>query len=115
MNDHQLIEQAYDAFNARNIDAALKLMHPQVKWPRAWEGDHAIGHEEVCSYWTRQWQEIDPVVTPIHIGQQPDGTFTVTVHQVVRDLDGNLIFDGTVLHLYTISNGLIKQMVIGAV
>ncbi len=38
---HQSVSQiemllaAYAAFNARNIDAALALMTPDVSWPRA--------------------------------------------------------------------------------
>ena len=63
--NQDLIKKAYAAFNARDIDAALVLMHYDVKWPRAWEGDYANGHEEVRAYWTRQWQEIDPSVTPL--------------------------------------------------
>jgi hypothetical protein len=31
-----LIKQANASFNARDIDAVLRLMHPAVKWPMAW-------------------------------------------------------------------------------
>jgi hypothetical protein len=34
----------------------------------------------------------------------------VAVHQVVRDLDGNLIVDQMVQHVYTITDGLIRRM-----
>jgi len=42
-----LITKAYKAFNDRNIDTALTTMHANVKWPKAWEGDFARGHNEV--------------------------------------------------------------------
>src|SRR5207248_1838763 len=34
----QLLEHAHVAFNERDVDAALTLMHPRVNWPNAWEG-----------------------------------------------------------------------------
>ncbi len=50
----QLIQQAYAAFNARDIPAVLATLHPQVRWSRAWEGGYATGHDEVQEYWQRQ-------------------------------------------------------------
>ena len=29
---------AYRAFNAREVEAAIELMDPEVDWPNAWEG-----------------------------------------------------------------------------
>lgn len=34
----------------------------------------------------------------------------VDVHQVVRDLDGTLLFDGMVQHVYTVRDGVILRM-----
>src|ERR1700675_2581944 len=50
-----LIEQAYAAFNKRDIDGALALMTQDVSWPKASEGGKVIGKEEMRAYWTRQW------------------------------------------------------------
>ena len=108
-----LIRQAYAAFNARDIPAVLVLFHPQVRWARAWEGDYATGHDEVRAYWLRQWQEINPQVEPISFAAQPDGRLAVTVHQVVKDLQGEVVFDGPVKHLITFQDGLFKQMDMG--
>jgi hypothetical protein len=105
-----LIKNAYTAFNARDIEAILRVMHPEVKWSKAWEGDYAIGHEDVSAYWTRQWKEINPIVTPLGIQERADGTFEVEVHQLVKDLEGNVLFDGKVKHIYTINDRLLQQM-----
>jgi hypothetical protein len=105
-----LIRQAYAAFNARDIPAVLATLHPQVRWSRAWEGDFATGHDEVQNYWQRQWQELDPHVEPTRISELTDGRLEVTVHQVVKDKQGKLIFDGLVKHFYILYDGLIKQM-----
>ena len=105
-----LIKNAYTAFNARDIGAILQVMHPEVKWSKAWEGDYASGHENVSAYWTRQWKEINPVVTPLGIRERANGTFEVEVDQLVKDLEGNILFDGKVKHIYTINDNLLQQM-----
>ena len=56
-----LIEQAYSAFNKRDIDGALALMTHDVSWPKASEGGKIVGKEEIRAYWTRQWSEFDPL------------------------------------------------------
>jgi nuclear transport factor 2 (NTF2) superfamily protein len=108
--NQDLIKEAYNAFNARNIDAVLLLMHPDVHWPNGWEGGYVDGHEQVRDYWTRQWKEIDPHVEPVSFKERGDGRIEVEVHQVAKDLQGKLLSDGMVKHIYTIEVGLIKNM-----
>jgi len=108
--EQQLIHQAYDAFNRRDIDAVLQLMHPEVQWPNGWEGGYVYGHEAVRAYWTRQWQVLDPHVEPVSINEKPDGRFDVQVHQVVKDREGTLLMDRHLAHIYTFRNGLVLKM-----
>ena len=108
--NQQLIKDAYAAFNARNINAILMVMHPNIKWAKAWEGDYANGHDEVSAYWQRQWKEIDPNVIPAGFYERENGTLEVEVNQLVKDLEGNVLFDGKVKHVYVISDGLLQQM-----
>jgi ketosteroid isomerase-like protein len=110
LKNKALIKNAYAAFNARDIDAILLVMHPQVKWSKAWEGDYANGHDEVRAYWERQWKEIDPNVTPVDFRERDNGTLEVEVDQLVKDLAGNILFEGKVLHIYVINDGLLQQM-----
>lgn len=46
----ELLRAAYAAFNARDIDAALALMTPDVAWPKAFKGGFAHGSQEVRAY-----------------------------------------------------------------
>ena len=105
-----LIKKAYSAFNARDIDMALSTMHPDVQWPKAFEGGYVSGHTEIRKYWTRQWTEINPRVEPVGFNERQDGTLEIIVHQIVKDLDGNPMFDGTVKHIYTLQDGLLRRM-----
>jgi hypothetical protein len=100
----------YEAFNARDIDAVLRQMSPEVNWPNAWEGGRVHGHEEVRDYWTRQWATIDPKVEPVTFDARPDGNIAVEVEQLIRDLDGGLLNKGVVLHIYGFEGELIARM-----
>jgi len=106
----ELLRQAYDGFNRRDIDAVLLLFDKEVHWPNGWEGGYVKGHDEVRNYWTRQWKEINPIVKPLSYKENEDGQIEVEVHQLAKDLDGKVLFDSTVNHVYTFSNGKVKSM-----
>jgi hypothetical protein len=106
----ETIKKAYTAFNERDIDNALSTMQPTVQWSKAWEGGYISGHNEIKSYWTRQWTEINPTVEPVNVQERPDGCVEVAVHQIVKDLQGGSMFNGMVKHVYTFEEGLIKTM-----
>jgi ketosteroid isomerase-like protein len=105
----QLLEM-YRAFNARDIQAATALMHPEVEWPNGWEGGHVHGPAEVRDYWTRQWAAISPALEPRAIDQQSDGRVSVHACQTVRDHKGRLVSEKHVRHLYTFEDGLVRRM-----
>jgi len=109
-NIEQIIRKAYKAFNDRRIDDVLELMDPDVHWPNGWEGGYVNGHEEVRNYWTRQWKEIDPKVSPLLLNKLSDDKVEVKVQQTVKDLEGKIVFDGIVKHIYTFKQGLIESM-----
>jgi ketosteroid isomerase-like protein len=106
----EMLRAAYTAFNARDIDAALALMAPDVAWPRAFKGGFVRGPEEVRAYWTEQWSEIDGQVEPVAFHAEDAGQILVEVHQVVRDLAGAVLADEHVGHRFTIEHGLIQAM-----
>jgi hypothetical protein len=108
-----LIEQAYSAFNKRDIDGALALMTKDVSWPRASEGGRIVGKEEIRAYWTRQWDEFDPYVEPLAITEEEGGKIRVRVHQLVKSLQGEVLSDSEVLHVFTVNGGLIAAMDLG--
>ena len=110
---HPLLTTAYAAFNSRDLDTALTTMRPDVRWPKAFEGDFVTGHDQIREYWTRQWGEINPNVEPVSVTEMPDGRLEVQVHQVFKSLDGTELFNGMVKHIYTITDGLIQAMEIG--
>jgi hypothetical protein len=110
LTDRDLLTDAYNAFNARDIDAAIAAMHPDVDWPNGMEGGRVHGHGGVRDYWTRQWSLIDPHVEPRRFRSDDTGRMIVDVHQVIRDRAGKVVSDQMVQHVYLIQDGLIKSM-----
>jgi hypothetical protein len=108
--DRELLRKIYEAFNARDLDLATSVMHPEIEWPNGWEGGRVHGLEGVREYWTRQWAAIDPSVEPVGFDTEDDGRTVVLVHQVIRDLEGKVTLDGMVEHVYRIEDGLIRSM-----
>jgi hypothetical protein len=106
----KLISQAYSAFNQRDIDAALVLMSEHVSWPKASEGGRVSGKQEIRDYWTRQWAEFDPRVEVLEVVDHEMGKTDVKVHQLVKNLKGDVLSDTELWHVYTIANGLIERM-----
>jgi hypothetical protein len=100
----------YEAFNRRDMDGVLAFMVDDVDWPNAWKGGRLTGRQAVRDYWTAQWAEIDPHVEPLAVTERPDGRVAVTVRQVVRSADGQLLGDGQVVHVYDLEDDLIRRM-----
>jgi hypothetical protein len=110
MTDRDLLIKIYEAFNRRDIDTVLAKMHDDVDWPNGMEGGRVHGREGVRQYWLRQWSQINPRVEPQDFRTDPTGETIVTVHQIIRDLDGKLLADKTVQHVYLVRDGLIHSM-----
>jgi ketosteroid isomerase-like protein len=105
----RLLRLAYDAFNRRELDTVLSTLDPDVEWPNMLDLTILHGHQAVRDYWARQFQEIDPSVTPTAF--IPDGDqLIVDVHQVLRDRRGHVFRDDHVAHCYTFRGPLVVRM-----
>ncbi|HZQ20580.1 MAG TPA: nuclear transport factor 2 family protein [Terriglobales bacterium] len=109
-SERELLTFVYDAFNGRDIEPILARMHPRVEWPNGMEGGWVYGREGVRSYWMRQWDLLNPRVEPVRYETDNDGRVVVDVHQVVCNLDGKVLLDRTIQHVYRITDGLIRHM-----
>jgi len=110
MINQELISQVYFAFNQRDIDATLVLMSENVSWPKASEGGRVVGKQAIRDYWTRQRAEFDPRVEVLEGVDHEMGKTDVKVHQLVKNLKGDVLSDTELWHVYTIANGLIERM-----
>jgi hypothetical protein len=110
LTPRELLAGTYRAFNARDVDAVLAAMDPDVDWPNGLDGGRVHGHTGVRDYWTRQWGLIDPTVEPVGFTTDDAGRTVVDDHQVVRDPSGTVTADQVVQHVYRFRDGLIVSM-----
>ncbi|HEX3368805.1 MAG TPA: nuclear transport factor 2 family protein [Candidatus Cybelea sp.] len=110
MTTRELISAVYSAFNRRDVDATLMAMSEEVSWPKASEGGRVVGKKEIREYWARQWAEFDPRVEVLEVVDRKDGKVEVKVRQLVKTLQGDVLSDTELRHVYTIANALIERM-----
>src|SRR5579875_1548227 len=105
----RLLKNLYKRFNSRDMEKVLINLAEDVIWANGMEGGYVRGRAGVRSYWTRQWATVDPHVEPVGFSDTPDGNVIVEVHQIVRDLNGNLLTDKHVHHVFRIEDGLVQR------
>lgn len=115
MNSTQqkFLQNLYDAFNKREIELILSFMKPDMKWANGLEGGFVHGRDAVREYWTNQFKLIQPQLKPLKFETDEKGRQVVTVHQIIKDLQGNTLADMTVRQIFTIDNNLISLYEIG--
>ena len=105
-----LVHQAYSAFNARDVEAGVALMHAEVDWPDVPAGGFVHGRDQVRKHWREQFGQVDPHIDVARVRQTGDGRVEAEVRQVVRRLDGSGLSDDRQLHVFTIANDRIRRM-----
>jgi len=98
----------YQNFNLHRIALVIENMAPDVKWANGMEGGYVYGHAGVAAYWTKQFSMVNSTVTPIEIKQEYNEV-RIKVHQVVHDLQGILLSDELVEHIFKLQNGKIAE------
>jgi phage pi2 protein 07 len=111
--DRQFLQNLYTAFNKGELETIVSVMHPDVKWANGVEGGFVYGRDAVCEYWTNQYKVIQVQLEALKFELDENNRNIVTVHQIVRDLQDNLLVDTTVKQIFTIENGLISLYEIG--
>ncbi len=112
-SNQQFLQNLYDAFNKREIETIISLMQPEVKWANGLEGGFVYGRDAVRGYWTNQFKDVQPELETLKFETDEKNRNVVTVHQIIRDLQGNVLADATVHQIFTIEDGLISVYELG--
>ncbi|WP_309744644.1 MULTISPECIES: nuclear transport factor 2 family protein [unclassified Chamaesiphon] len=108
-SDRQFLQNLYAAFNKGDLETIISVMHPDVKWANGVAGGFVYGRDAVREYWTNQYQVIQVQLEALKFETDENNRNVVTVHQIVRDLQGNLLVDTTVEQIFTIENGALAS------
>ena len=109
---NNFFRELYKNFNDRKIDLVITNMTDNVKWANGMEGGYVYGREAVKNYWTRQFTMVSSKVTPLKIETENE-SIKIKVHQVVHDLNGNLLADEFVYHLFHLQGNKIAVFEVG--
>lgn len=113
-SNQQFLQNLYDAFNKREIETIISVMRPDVKWANGVEGGFVYGRDAVREYWTNQFKDIQPELETLKFETDENNRNIVTIHQIIKDLQGNVLADATVRQIFTIEeDGLISLYEIG--
>ena len=112
-SNQQFLQNLYDAFNKREIETIISLMRPDVKWANGLEGGFVHGRDAVREYWTNQFKAIQPELETLKFETDDRNRSVVTVHQIIKDLQGNVLADMEVRQIFTIEDGLVSLYEIG--
>jgi ketosteroid isomerase-like protein len=111
--NQQFLQNLYDAFNKREIETIIALMRPDVKWANGLEGGFVHGRDAVREYWTNQFKDIQAELETLKFETDEKNRNVVTVHQIIKDLQGNVLADATIHQIFTIEDRLISLYEIG--
>jgi hypothetical protein len=112
-SNQEFLQNLYDAFNKREIETIISKMRPNVKWANGLEGGFVYGRDAVREYWTDQFKSIQPELETLKFETDEKNRNVVTVHQIIKDLQGNVLAAATVHQIFTIGDGLISVYEIG--
>jgi hypothetical protein len=109
MDGEHLLRQAYEAFNAKDVEALLAVMADDVDWPNMLEGTRLVGHDAVREYWLGQFRTTDPRLEITRVDEEGDA-MVLSVHQSICDLEGTVLREADVEHVYTFRQGKVARM-----
>lgn len=113
MTDRDLLENAYAAYNRRDVDGLLELLTEDVDWP---DGDaRLIGRAAVRRYWLHQFTQTRTHDEPVRFVALPPDRTVVHIDQTVRDRHGRVLSRGALRYSFTVREGLISRLDIAAV
>lgn len=102
----------YRDWSAGDVPALVARLHPAVDWPEPWTGGRVVGRGPLREHLLGQARDVRFAVRPLAV--DGDGhRLAVTVHQVVRDADDDVLSDTTVLHTLTVVDGLVTRLDVG--
>ena len=112
VDQREILMGMYRAYNERDIEGATEFLAPEVDWPNEATGGHVHGRAAVRQYWEDQWKQSNPRVEPLEIDVDHSGNARVRVHKFVTSLDGAILEDRKLEHVFTFDGAFVAKMII---
>lgn len=109
-----VVDALWPALTARDLDAVIALLHPDIDWQDNLNGGRHVGRDAVRAYLSEVMATVAIVSTPINIMPSGPDRYLARVNHVVRNRDGQLWGQEVVSHVLVLREGLIVRVDNGA-
>lgn len=108
-----MLEEAYDAFNRRDLARMRPLIHPEAVWPNTLEnGAPLVGKEAVLGQFARIFATIRPNIALIRVLEESADTLTVEAQYAVESPEGHVWNDTRATLTYHFRDELLTGLTI---
>ncbi len=108
-----VLEEAYRAFNARDLAAIRTVLHPDVIWPDTLEdGASLVGREATLGQFARIFATIAPHIDLIRVLEETADALRVESQYSVESLDGRVWTDNRATLIYHFRDGRLSGMTV---
>jgi hypothetical protein len=109
----QVLEEAYEAFNARDMAGIRAALHPEVVWPDTLEGGPPfVGLEATMAQFAHIFATIVPNIALIRVLSESADALTVESQYSVESPDGHIWTDNRATLTYHFRDGLLSGLTI---
>jgi ketosteroid isomerase-like protein len=108
-----VLEEAYQAFNTRDLARMRPLIHPDAIWPNTLEvGPPLVGKEAVMGHFGRVFATFRPNIQTIQVIEAAADALTIDAQYLVETHDGQVWSDTRARLIYRFQDGLLSGMTI---
>jgi ketosteroid isomerase-like protein len=108
-----LLEEAFKAFNARDLAAVRATLHPDVVWPDTLDsGPSFVGREATMAQFAHIFATIVPNIHLIRVLSETSDALSVEAQYSVESPDGHVWTDTRATLTYHFKDGLLVGMTI---
>lgn len=108
-----VLNEAYEAFNAKDLARLRPLFHSAVVWPNTLEVSEPLdGKEAVLSFFARIFATILPNIQLIEVLDETADALTVEAQYSVESPEGHIWTDTRARLIYHFRDGLLSGMTI---
>lgn len=108
-----VLEEAYRAFNVRDLAGIRAILHPDVLWPNTLEGGPLfVGREAALGQFARIFATIVPNIELIRVLEETADTLRVESQYSVESPDGHVWTDTRATLTYHFRDGLLSGLTI---
>jgi ketosteroid isomerase-like protein len=102
-----LIARLHDAFNRRDLEGVVAMLHPDVRFRDYIDDGEVRGLDEARAFYQRVFATIAPELAFLSSEELPDGRVVTRLQVGIHDRSGHLWSDSSATVTYVLADGLV--------